>query len=81
MHLAPHGAFHLRKLRCCRRSHRDNKGAKVPDTFAPLSFVVEGSLFQLFKGSAELVWAGSAFCATADAIETFDDVVDMLTAY
>jgi hypothetical protein len=44
-------------------------------------FVVEGSLFQLFKGSAELVWAGSAFCATADAIETFDDVVDMLTAY
>ena len=43
-------------------------------------FVVKRGLLQLFQGSAELVWAGSAFCAAADAIETFDDVVDMLAA-
>ena len=43
-------------------------------------FVVKRSLLQLFKGSAELVWTGCSFCATADAVETFDDIVDMLAA-
>ena len=43
--------------------------------------VIERGLLQLFKGSAELVWTGSAFCATADAVETFDDIVDMLAAH
>ena len=50
------------------------------DTKRSLLFVIKRGLLQQFKGSAELVWTGSAFCATADAVESLDDIVNMLAA-
>ena len=38
-------------------------------------------VFQLFQGSAELVRTGGAFDAATDAVESGQDVVDMLPAH
>jgi len=44
-----------------------------------LSF--HGSILEFFKGAAELVGARGALRATADAVEPFDDIVDVLAAH
>ena len=41
-------------------------------------FLCQGSLLQLFEGAAQLVGAGGAFAAAADAVDAGDDIVDFL---
>ena len=35
----------------------------------------------MLQGATELVWAGGEFGATADTVETTDDVVNLLTLH
>ena len=39
------------------------------------------SALQLFECAAQLVWAGSSFDATADAVELVDNVVNLLASH
>ena len=35
-------------------------------------------MFQLFQSAAKLIWTRRGFCATAYAIQTLDDIVNLL---
>jgi len=52
---------------------------RKPSSVVCLSFDRGG--FEFLKGAAELVGAGGVLYATADAVEPFDDIIDVLAAH
>lgn len=62
----------------CHRAAADITVTDEEDSFHRL--VVQWCILQLFQGAAELVGTGGALGATADAVKTLHDVVNMLAA-